>query len=213
MLDLLRLKHGLPRGLFTDARRDGALREVLVGDLALEDPALHADDPVGRLGLGDSVVDVGTQRVKRDAPLAVPLTATHFGSTQSPGALDPNAAGPELHGRRHGLLHRPTEGDPTLELERDGLGDELRVEFGLPDLLDVDEDLLVRGELPQLCPQGLDFCAPLPDQDAGTRRVDVDDDLLPRPVDYDLGDSGVEELLLDVVPDVQILVELFAVNP
>ena len=43
----------------------------------------------------------------------------------------------------HRLLHRAPERDAALELERDVLGDELRVELGLADLLDVDEDLVL----------------------------------------------------------------------
>ena len=79
-----------------------------------------------------------------------------------------------------------------------------------PDLLDVDEDL-VGGELPELLPEGLHFRATFSDQDPGARRVDVDDDLLAGPIDHDLRDSGVEELLLDELPDLVVLVDLLAV--
>ena len=42
-------------------------------DLALVDPDLHADAAVGRLRLGEAVVDVRAQRVQRDAALRVLL--------------------------------------------------------------------------------------------------------------------------------------------
>ena len=48
--------------------------------LALEDPALDADDAVGRLGFSGSVVDVGAQRVQRNAAFAVPLRAGDLGA-------------------------------------------------------------------------------------------------------------------------------------
>ena len=45
------------------------------------------------------------------------------------------------------LLHRAAEGDATLELRGDVLGDELRAGLGLADLLDVDEDLVLGERL------------------------------------------------------------------
>src|SRR6185436_16179826 len=47
-------------------------------DFALEHPDLDADDPVRRLRLGRAELDVGAQRVERDAPLAVGLDAAHL---------------------------------------------------------------------------------------------------------------------------------------
>src|SRR5512142_2838145 len=38
---------------------------LLVSLVALVDPHLDADDAVGRLGFGEAVVDVGTQRMQR----------------------------------------------------------------------------------------------------------------------------------------------------
>ena len=65
----------------TSAMRSGAkgckiqvgARVALGHDLALVDPALHADAAERRLGLEEAVVDVGAQRVQRDATLAVEL--------------------------------------------------------------------------------------------------------------------------------------------
>src|SRR5262249_2998744 len=47
-------------------------------DLALVDPHLDADPAEGRLGLGEPVVDVGSNRVERDAPLGIGLGAAHL---------------------------------------------------------------------------------------------------------------------------------------
>ena len=185
--------------------------QVLVGDVALEDPALHADDAVGRLRFGEAIVDVRAQGVQRHASLAVPLAPTHLGPAETAGALDPDSPGAELHGRRDGLLHRPAERDAALELQRHVLGHELRVQLGLPDLLDVDEDLLVVRKLRELGAQRLHFGAAFADHDSRSRRVDVHDDLVPAPVDDDLGDSRVEQLLLDEVPDLDVLVELLPI--
>src|SRR5690606_19597506 len=51
-----------------------------VEHLALINPHLDADDAVGRLGLGKTVIDVGTQRVQRHTTLAVPLRTRDLGA-------------------------------------------------------------------------------------------------------------------------------------
>src|SRR5579862_4091166 len=51
----------------------GRLRLGLIEHLALEDPNLDADHPVGGLRLGEAIVDVGAERVQRHPPFAVGL--------------------------------------------------------------------------------------------------------------------------------------------
>src|SRR4028119_203317 len=46
---------------------------VVLHDLAFEDPDLGPDDPVGRGGFRERIVDVGPQRVQGHAALAVPF--------------------------------------------------------------------------------------------------------------------------------------------
>src|SRR4029453_10806396 len=67
------------------------LRELTGGDVALVDPHLDADPAERRAGLVEAVVDVGPQRVQRDATLAVELGARHLGALQTAGALNPDA--------------------------------------------------------------------------------------------------------------------------
>ena len=107
--------------------------------LAAEDPDLDADDAVGGLGLGEAVVDVGAQRVQRHAALAVPLAARDLGAAEAARRLDADALRAHAHRARDRFLHRAAERDAALELQRDVLGDELRVEVGPPHLVDVDE--------------------------------------------------------------------------
>src|SRR5271168_5201743 len=51
--------------------------------LALVDPALHADHSVGRIGLRETVIDVGAQRLERQAALQVPFLARDFRAVQA----------------------------------------------------------------------------------------------------------------------------------
>src|ERR687887_2460077 len=54
-------------------RRPSGLGRRLGQHLALEDPHLHADGSVGRVGGGQAVVDVGPDGVQRNPAIAIPL--------------------------------------------------------------------------------------------------------------------------------------------
>src|SRR5439155_8633878 len=101
-------------------------------------PNLAADPAVGRFRLGEAVVDVGTDRMQRDAPLGVALRAAHLGAGEPAAALHLHAlcAGADRGGER--ALHRAAEADAVLELLRDRRGDELRVEVGPPARVDAE---------------------------------------------------------------------------
>src|SRR6478672_1222345 len=136
--------------------------------LALEHPYLDADDAVRRVRLGESVVDVGAQRVQRHAALAIPLAARDLDAVEASRAHDLDALRAEAHRVLHRALHRPAEHDPLLELLRDRVGDELRVDLGLADLLDVEAHLHAHHPA-QHAAQGLDVLALLADDDPGPR--------------------------------------------
>src|SRR3546814_8531065 len=77
----------------------------------------------------------------------------------------------QAHRVADGALHRAAEHDAALELLRDRLGDQLRVEFGLADLGDVD----VRRDAHQVgyfLAQLLDVLAALADHHARASGVD-----------------------------------------
>src|SRR5437667_1203356 len=175
-------------------------------DLALEDPDLDADRPRRRVRRGQAVVDVGADRVQRHPAVAIPLTTRDLAATKPPRACDADTVGAQTQRGRHRLLHGAAERDALLQLERDILGDELRVQLGMDDLLDVEVDLLARAGL-QLVLQLLDFCALAPDDDAGARGEDRDPCAIRRALDVDLRDAGVVELVLDEAPDLHVLVQ------
>src|SRR5947199_128939 len=173
---------------------------------ALEDPDLDADRPVRRVGGREPVVDVRADRVERHAAVAVPLLARDLAAAQPPRARDPDAVGAQGQHGRDRLLHGAAERDTLLELERDVLRHKLGVELGVDDLLDVEVDLLGRPRL-QLVLQLLHLRALPADDDARPGGRDRD----PRPVGgalgVDLGDARVIELVLDVAPDLHVLVQ------
>src|SRR5918993_343709 len=110
-----------------------------VEDFAAVDPALDADDAVGRVRLGEAVVDVGAQRVQGESPLQVPLAAGDLGAVQTPGDLRLDALGAEAQALFDGLADGAAEGDALLKLRGDLLGLELRVQLRLVHLLNRDQ--------------------------------------------------------------------------
>src|SRR5690606_31756615 len=72
---------------------------VVLEDLALEDPHLHTDDAVRRLGLDEAVVDVGAQGVQRHAAFAVPFHPRDLGAAETARHVDADALGAQAHGR------------------------------------------------------------------------------------------------------------------
>src|SRR5712691_11620899 len=70
---------------------------VVLHDLAFEDPHLHPAGAVGGKGGGNTVVDVGAQRVQRHAAFAVPFHANDFGAAEPSRAIDADTAGAEPH--------------------------------------------------------------------------------------------------------------------
>src|SRR5438309_1512211 len=191
---------GISIGAPSRLRRRGAEH------LALEDPHLHADRSVRRVGGGQPVIDVGPQRVERHPAVAVPLAPRDLAAAQPAGTGDADAVGAEPQRGRHRLLHGPAKRDALLQLERDVLGDELGVELRMDDLLDVEVDLLAGPHL-QLVLQLLHLGALATDDDARPRGIDGDPGAVGRALDVDARDAGVVELVLDVAPDLHVLVE------
>src|ERR1700752_2219903 len=91
---------------------------ALVEHLALEDPHLDADDAVGGLRLGEAVVDVGAERVQRNAALAVPLRARNLGAVQAAGDANLPAERTAAHRAHDRALHGAAEHHALLDLLR-----------------------------------------------------------------------------------------------
>src|SRR6185369_6857027 len=173
-------------------------------ELTLVDPHLDADATERRLRLEEAVVDVGAQRVQRDAAIAVVLGAGHLGTAETTAALHANALDlRRAHGGLDRLPHRAAERHAVGKLLRDRLGDQLGVGLGVLDLEDVQLDLLL-GQLLQRAPDPVGLRAAAADDDARPGGVDVDADAVTGALDLDLGDAralhaGGEELAdLDV---------------
>ena len=157
------------------------------------------------MGLAEAVVDVGAERVQRHPTFAVPLGAAHLGAAETTRALHPDAVGTGLLGVLHGTLHGPTERDTADELVGDTLGDQRGVELGLLDLLDVELDLGVAGDLGEPGAEAIGLGATATDDDARTGGVHVDAEAVTGALDLDAADRGVRQLGHEVVADLPVL--------
>jgi hypothetical protein len=91
-----------------------------------------------------------------------------------------------------------------LELLSDRLRDELCIELGALDLVDVDVHVLL-GQRVNLLTERVDFDTGLADDDARASRVDVDGDPLLVLADQDVGQARVRKLADDVLADLDVL--------
>src|SRR5690606_24178311 len=178
----------------------------LLDDLALEDPALHADGSVGREGRHLRVVDVGAERVEGHPSLVVALRPRDLGPAEAARALDLDALRARADRRLDGPLHRAAEGDPLPELVGDVLGHQVGVDLRPLDLLHVHGDLGVR-EQGELVAELVDLRAALADDHTGPGRVQRDHDLARLALDVHAGERRVRQAATQVLPDRLVLVE------
>src|SRR3984957_14307557 len=183
---------------------------IVLEDFTLEDPDLDAAGAERRERGSHAVVDVGAQRVQRHAAFAIPLHSRDFGAAQTARAVDADALGAQTHRRLHRALHGAAERDAALELLRDRFGNQGRIEFGLADFDDVDDNVGSR-DVGHALAQLVDVGALLADHDAGTRRVNRHAALLVRTLDHDPGDGRLLQFLVQDLADFDILVQELAI--
>src|SRR5690625_996148 len=179
---------------------------IMFHDLAFEDPDLDPDLAIGRDGLDQRIVDIGTKGMERHAAFPVPFGPRDLGPARTPGAVDPDALRAHAHRVLHRPLHRAAETDPALELLGDVLGRQMRIDLRPSDLDNVEMQLGF-GELGHLLAQVLDIGALAADDHARARRVDRDPALAVRPLDHDAADAGLLGFLADEIPDPDILMQ------
>src|SRR4030065_1021360 len=73
-------------------------------NLPFEDPYLHTDDPISRLGLCQSVIDICPKGVKRNSTFPVPFPPGHFCPSQPSSTMDLDSPCSQFEGRTDGLL-------------------------------------------------------------------------------------------------------------
>src|SRR4029450_10164107 len=137
---------------------------------------------------------------------AIPLHARDFCPTEAPRAINADAFGAEAHCRLNRALPGAAERNTPLELLRDRFRNQLRVELGLADLNDIDDDVAVR-ELGNRLEQFLHLSTLLADHYARAGRVNGHAALLVRPLDDDMRHRCLLELLHQLLADLDVFME------
>src|SRR6185312_3719307 len=158
-------------------------------NLALIHPALHSDNAVRGMRLGETVIDIGAKRVQRQLPLQIPLAARDLVSVQTARNPDFNSLAAEPQRGIDRLAHRSPERHAFFQLQRNRLGHKLRVQFRLMHFLNVDEHFAL-GALGEIALQLLDLRAFASDDDAGPRCADRHAKLIAWAVDFNRAQAG-----------------------
>ena len=177
----------------------------------LVDPALDADDAIQGAGFGKAVVERDAESLERHFAFAVAFSTGDVCTTEAAGATETNAFGTEFHGGLKRALHGAAEGNPALELHGDLLGDKLGIELGLADFDDVDLDLGTFTDVADLLGHHFDFLALATDDQTRAGSVKCDADTVPSALDDHAGQSGIDQLVLQVTTDCEIFVELVGI--
>src|SRR5579862_3103652 len=185
-------------------RRRGRLLLLFFELLALVHPALHADRPLAEDRRRGTVVDVRPQRVERDPAEHQALLPRDFRAAQAALGQQLDPLRPEVHHHLGVAAHRTAVGRAALQLLRDRLRDDHRVQLRRLELLDVDLDR-PSHQAAHVLAHLVDLRAALADDQARARGPEPDPDLLADPLDVDAGDAGERVLLADELADLEIL--------
>src|SRR5262249_1895828 len=174
--------------------------------LAPINPNLDSNDSKGSVRLRESIVDVRAQRVKRQPALQVPFGAGYLGSVQP--ARDPHLD--SLRAESLSAFDRPAhcspESYPLLELLGNLFSLQLCIELRLMDLLDIDIHFPA-SPLLDLLLQLVDLGALPADDNAGTRSVDNDLQLVGGPLNVNMRDASARESLFQLLLELQVLMQ------
>ena len=172
-------------------------------NLALEDPHLDPDDPIGGTGFGKAVVDIRSQGVQRNTAFALPFGAGNFSSAQTAGTGNLDSLATELRSNSNGPFHGPAECDTTFELAGDILCNKLGIGFGATNFVHLDREVRLEPVL-EFGTKFFDFNALASDDNARTSGEKNQANLVCSPFDLNLGDAGMIQLFLDELSELVV---------
>ena len=166
-------------------------------NFASVDPDLHTDFPVGGIGFGETVINVGTQGLQRNGAFVIMLGTGNFGAADTAGAANLDPARAEAHGSANGKLHRSAERNSSFELAGNVFGNKLGVEVGRFDFGNVDGNGLAE-HLFDFSAELFDFSAAAADDDTGFGAVDGHFHFRDGSFDFNLRNAGSVKFLFQI---------------
>src|SRR5581483_3102742 len=103
-------------------------------------PNLNANRTERRSCFGKSVINVCSKSVKRQSTVQIPFRTRDFSAVQSTGNSHFNSKRPEPLGVFHRFAHCASKRDSLFQLQRDLFCLELRIQFRLVNLLDINQN-------------------------------------------------------------------------
>ena len=144
--------------------------------------------------------------MQRQPPLQVPLFACDFRAVQPACYAHLDAFTAEAQRRIHRLAHRAPERHALFELQRNRLRNELRIQFRAVHFQDVNVHFPF-GALLHVLLQLVDLRALAPDDDAGTRGVNADDQFVGGALDFDRADPRALQLFFQLLAELHVFVK------
>ena len=145
-----------------------ALRSLTTVIFFFVDPAFHTDDSVNGASFSEAVVERNAESLERHFAFAIAFCTCDVSATETACATNANSFCTKFHGGLDRTFHGTTESDTTLKLDRDLLGDKLRIEFRLTNFEDVEFDLGVFADLLDLSSHDFDLFSLATDDQAWT---------------------------------------------
>src|SRR5208282_5855578 len=186
-----------------------SLRLLIRNGFRLTDPAFHTDFSVHGIRFGKAVIDRSTQSMERNLSFAIPLSARNLRAAKTARTTNFNTQCSKIHGRLNRLLHRSTERNSALNLQRHIFGDQLRIQLRCLNFLDINLDLFSARHPSDLFGHLLNLSALTTNHDSGPSRKNGNADAIPGPFDYNLRYRSHRELLLYKPADLQIGMQEF----
>jgi hypothetical protein len=172
-------------------------------NLTQVNPHFDANHAKGRMGLGQTIINIRTQRLQRNFPLYFFLRTRNLGSAESSTDNNFNAlcAG-VFHRLLHRLFHRTAERDALLQLFCDAATDENRIQLWIANLHNIHAHAsLLRLRL-ESCTQPIDLFTALPNHNARSSRKDLHQHLISRrALNFDTRDTGIRQLTVHNLAD------------
>src|SRR5262249_25686980 len=146
------------------------------------------------------------KRLQRQTALQVPLFPRNFRAVQTAGDADFDSLAAKTQSRINRFAHGAAERNALFKLQRDGFSDEGGVELRAVHFLNVNVHFAL-GALRNLLLELVDFRALAADNDAGTRGVDADDELVRGALDVNRANAGGLELVLELFAELDVLMQ------
>src|ERR1700676_267947 len=177
---------------------------------ALINPALHSDNSVRGVRLSRPVINICAQRLQRQASLQIPFLARDFRAVQTTRHTHLDSLASETQRRIDRFAHRSPECHALFQLQRNRFRHQRGVQLRTMHFHDIDVHFAL-GPLADFLLQLVDFRTLAPDDNSRASRGNPHHQLVGRAFDINRTDSRALQLVLQLSPQLDVLMQQFRV--